>query len=207
LLNRGHGRSQVFHDAADYDYFVSLLRRSLERVPMRLIAFCLMPNHFHLVTWPASPGDTAVWMHWLMTAHVARHRRRYETLGAIWHGRYKSFPIQRDHHLITVLRYVERNPLRANLVRRAQDWRWSSLDPRQAPGSEGMLHPGPTPRPAGWATWIDTPQTAAEVKALRESVKRGRPFGDETWTQRAATELGIGNSIRPPGRPRRQRSA
>lgn len=204
ILNRGHGRSRVFHDGADYDYFVGLLRRSMDRLPMRLIAFCLMPNHFHLVTWPADSGETGTWMHWLMTAHVARHRSKYETIGGIWQGRYKSFPIQRDHHLLTVTRYVERNPLRANLVRRAGDWRWSSLALLDRPGAEGLLHPGPVRRPAGWDTWIDTPQTTPELDAMRHCAQRGRPFSDEPWTQRAATDLGIENTIRPLGRPRRK---
>jgi len=90
-----------------------------ERVAIEIFAWCLMPNHLHLVVRPKENGDLARWMHWLLTSHVQRHRSRYKTTGRIWQGRYKAFPIQEDRHLLTVLRYVERNPVRAGLAAHA----------------------------------------------------------------------------------------
>jgi len=142
VLNRGNGRAAVFHDQDDYSAFVELLGRSLARVQMRILGFCLMPNHVHLVVWPRGDDDLGKWMQWLMTSQVRRHHRRHATSGHVWGGRFKSFPIQRRrptaseramgvvetaNPLWTVLRYVERNPLRAKLVARPEDWRWSSL--------------------------------------------------------------------------------
>ena len=121
--------------------------------------------------------------------------------GHIWQGRYKAFPIQKDAHLLTVLRYVERNPLRAHLVDRAQDWSWSSAGKPRA--GWPALHAGPVRRPARWHPFVNAPQTAAEVKSLRESIQRGRPFGDSPWQQETATQLGIESSLRPRGRPRK----
>ena len=126
VLNRGNARRTVFRKPADYDSFVGLLGEAQERGPMRLVAWCLMPNHFHLVLWPRGDGDLSRYMMWLLTAQVRRYHRHYRSSGHVWQGRFKSFPIQKDEHLIAVLRYVERNPLRANLVAKAQDWRWSS---------------------------------------------------------------------------------
>jgi REP element-mobilizing transposase RayT len=126
-LNRGNGRAQVFHDADDYHGFVRLLRQACARLPMRLVAFCLLPNHFHLVLWPRADGQLGPWMQWLLTAHVNGYRKRYGGSGHVWQGRFRAFPIEQDDHLLTVLRYVERNPLRAGLVERAKEWPWSNL--------------------------------------------------------------------------------
>jgi putative transposase len=206
VLNRGNRREQVFHDAADNQRFIALMRRSSERIPMRLLAFCLMPNHFHLVLWPTEDGDLSGWMHWLMTSHVASYRVRYETVGRIWQGRYKHFPIQRDQHLLSVMRYAERNPLRARLVEKAEDWPWSSLGNGLRRGPADLVHPSPVSIPDDWSTWLNTPQTSAEIQELRCSVARGRPFGNLDWTRMTAADLALEFSLRPRGRPRRART-
>ena len=137
VMNRGNARAEVFHQPEDYDAFVGLLDDGHQRLPMRVLAWCLMPNHFHLVLWPHHDGDLSRWMQWLLTAHVRRYHRHYETSGHVWQGRFKAFPIQQDDHLLTVLRYVERNPLQAGLVERAEARRWSSR-----PGGSRCHSPG-----------------------------------------------------------------
>jgi putative transposase len=139
---------------------------------------------------------------WLMTAHVRRYHQHYHSSGHIWQGRFRAFPIQEDDHLLTVLRYIERNPVRAVLVERAQDWRWSSawLPPRATP----ILDPWPIPRPSNWLEWVNEPQTEAEVERLRECLRRGRPFGDGVWMEATAKRLGLESSLRPQGRPRKK---
>src|SRR6266511_1948634 len=127
ILNRGNGRAAVFHKDEDYRAFVRLIAEAFRRRPMRVLAYCLMPNHFHLALWPFGDGDLSTWMQWLLTAHVRRYHRHYHSSGLVWQGRFKAFPIQEDAHLLSVLRYIERNPLRAGLVARAEDWGWSSL--------------------------------------------------------------------------------
>ena len=107
-LNRGNERAQVFHDADDYHGFVGLLREACTRVPMRMIGYCLMPNHFHLVLWPYGDGDLSTWMQWLLTTQAHGYRQRYRGSGHVWQGRFKAFPIEEDQHLLTVLRYVGR---------------------------------------------------------------------------------------------------
>ncbi|MGH8104187.1 MAG: transposase [bacterium] len=127
LLNRGNRRARVFHSPGDYRDFVPLMGQACTRLPMRILAYCLIPNHFHLVLWPHKGGDLGRWLQWLMTTQVRRHHLRHRSSGHLWQGRFKAFPIQEDEHLLTVLRYVEANPPRAGLVSRAQDWEWSSL--------------------------------------------------------------------------------
>ncbi|QEG35326.1 REP-associated tyrosine transposase [Bythopirellula goksoeyrii] len=153
VLNRGNGRQEVFHKTGDYSSFVDLMVAANERLPMRLVGYCLMPNHFHLLLWPLEDGDLSRWMQWLMTSHVRRYHRHYPGSGHVWQGRFKAFPVQDDEHFWTVLRYVERNPLRAGLVRRSQDWDWSSLKPISNP--PGLLAEGPLVKYRGWTNYVN----------------------------------------------------
>lgn len=204
VINRGNAYAEVFHQDADYATFVKLLATACKRIPMRVLAYCLMPNHFHLVLWPHGEGDLGRFMHWVLTAQVRRYHQVHRSSGHLWQGRFKAFPIQQDDHLLTVLRYVERNALRAKLVRRAQNWRWGSLA-HYVPGeARGLLHPGPLPRPRNWIAYVNRSQTEAELTALRQSVNRGTPFGAPAWMQRTARRLGLEASLRPRGRPRKK---
>jgi putative transposase len=168
---------------------------------MRLLAYCLMPNHFHLALWPRLDGDLSDYMMWLLTAHVRRYHQHYHSSGHVWQGRFRAFPIQEDDHLLTVLRYIERNPVRAGLVERAQDWPWSSAAPL-TPGAPA-LDPGPVARPPQWLEHVNRPQTEAEVEALHECLRRGRPFGVRAWAAETARRMGLEASLRPRGRPRK----
>lgn len=217
-MNRGNLRAEVFHKPADFAAFLTMIDQVQETLPLRILALCLMPNHFHLVLWPRGDGDLSRWMDRLMNRHVRRYRSHYRTagLGHVWQGRFKAFPVQRGPHLLGVLRYVEANPLRAGLVRRAEDWPWSSLGLRRAggpgPGEAGELGPGdagaelltdwPVARPADWLARINRAQPEAELEGLRRSVNRGSPYGDERWAARTAAALGLEFTLRPRGRPR-----
>ena len=117
VLNRGNARAQVFYKDGDYDAFMKCIAHACIEVPMRVLGWCLMPNHFHLVVWPHADGDLSKWMHWLLNTHVRRYHRHYHSSGHVWQGRFKAFPIEQDEHLLTVLRYAERNAQRAGLVR------------------------------------------------------------------------------------------
>jgi putative transposase len=201
VLNRGNAQADVFHKEADYAAFVDLMVEANERLPLRILGYALMPNHFHLVLWPRGDGDLSRWMQWLLTSHVRRYHRHYHGSGHVWQGRFKAFPIEQDEHLLTVLRYVERNPLRARLVRRAENWAWSSLSWRPAGKRPAMLSDWPVPCPRNWLAHVNAVQTAAELAAVRRSVARGAPFGDKRWTERTANRLGLESSLRPRGRP------
>ena len=136
VLNRGNARQDVFHKPEDFAAFVQLMCEANERLPMRLVGYCLMTNHFHLVLWPHEDGDLSRWMQWLMTSHVRRYHRHYHGSGHVWQGRFKAFPIQDDEHYWTVLRYVERNPLRAGLVERQS--RLAVVESETDPESRGL---------------------------------------------------------------------
>ena len=206
MINRGNGRATVFHALDDFRAFLAVIGEAVERIDPRMIGYCVMPNHFHFILWPKGDGDMSRFMQWLLTAHVRRYHAVHGTSGHLWQGRFKAFPIQEDNHLLTVLRYVERNPLRARLVRRAETWPWGSLRGRNADAvAPAFLRAGPCPLPTDWADVVNSAQPTDELDRIRASVNRGTPYGDERWTKRAATRLGLESSLRPRGRPRSEK--
>jgi putative transposase len=208
VLNRANGRRKLFRKDADYDAFLELLGEAIGRTPMRILGFCLMSNHWHLVLWPHEDGDLSQFMRWMSNTHVRRYHQHYHTYGQghVYQGRFKSFPVKDDLHLLTLLRYVEANPLRAKMVTKAQDWRFSSLTCRRTPGKRlELLSNWPVDRPRGWTAIVNEPLGKEELKAVQRSVERGRPFGDSDWAMSIARRLKIQITLNPRGRPRKDR--
>ena len=209
VLNRGNDRRTIFEDSGDYEAFLRLLGQTQEVVPMRVLAYCLLSNHWHMVLWLERDGDLAAFMHRVTTAHVRRWHLHHGSVGRghLYQGTYKSFPVEQDEHFYSVCRYAERNAQRANLVPRAEEWRWGSLAQsvhRQGLEKTVTLSKWPVPRPRNWVELVNEVQTEAELQALRTSVARGRPFGREDWEHRTAKQLGLEYTLRPRGRPRKQ---
>ena len=206
VLNRANQKAQIFHSPADYDAFVKLMTRAQEQLEMAVLAVCLMPNHVHFVVRPAADKDITRWMHWLFTTHSRHYNDKYEKVGHVWQGRFKASIAQCDQHLLTVIRYVERNALRANLVHKAEDWRWGSLRWRLMARPPFSLVPAPIALPSWWREFVNHPQTAAELAEIRTSVNKQRPFGDPDWVVERAREAELMQSLAEPGRPRKPRS-
>jgi len=134
VLNRGVGRMTIFNKPEDYQAFTQVLMEVCDRKPgVDLLCYCLMPNHWHLLLRPRRSGDLSEFMRLLTVTHTQRYHAHYHTggTGPVYQGRFKSFPVQDESHFLVAARYVERNPLRANLVERAEDWLWSSLRARR----------------------------------------------------------------------------
>jgi putative transposase len=207
VLNRAVGRGRLFDDALDYLAMERVIERTHKRLPMRIASYCLMPNHWHLVLWPKDDGDLSKFMRLLTVTHTQRWHAHHKTAGTgpVYQGRFKSFPIEKDDHFLTVCRYVERNPLRANLVKSARSWPWCSFAKRAGKSPPPWLLPieqWPVEAPADWMACVNREETAAELEAIRSRVKRGRPYGDERWEQRTAKELDLESTLRPRGRQR-----
>ena len=155
--------------------------------------------------WPHDDGELSRFIGWLTLTHTQRWHSAHGTTGCghLYQGRFKSFPVEDDEHFLTVARYVERNALRAKLVRDAADWRWSSLARWLAGGpARGLLTSWPVRRSPDWLAHVNSPQTEAEVAALQRSIQRGVPFGSPEWTDRTIAQLGLESTIRPRGRPK-----
>jgi putative transposase len=205
VLNRANGRLRLFKKPQDFLAFEQVLLEAHRRTPIRILDWCIMPNHWHMVLWPEREGELSEFLRWLTLTHAQRwkHAHRAVGHGHLYQGRFKSFPVQRDEHLLSVLRYVERNPLRAGLVRRAQAWRWGSCHVREhrLPELNHLLSEWPIDRPRRWLERVNTPQTPQEEAALRESIVRNRPFGAEPWVKRTAQRLNLQQTLRSRGRP------
>jgi putative transposase len=199
ILNRVNGLGLLFEGPACYREFLHLLGEAAKETNMRILAYCVMPNHWHMVVWPHHADDLRRFVQRLTIRHSHRWHVRKGTVGrgALYQGRYKSCIIQNDRHLLTVCRYVERNPLRARLVDSSLAWPWSSAQQRARelglddqvhamalpPAPRVPLHPLPVQLPDDWVRWLDEPQTAAELDRLRQHVQSGSPFGDPKWIE------------------------
>jgi putative transposase len=205
VLNRSVGRMHMFRKPADFEAFQRVLVEAYEREPVRILAYCILSNHWHFVVWPERDGQLSDFFRWLAHTHAMRWRVSHRTVGYghLYQGRFKSFPVQSDDHLLTLLRYVERNPLSARLVEKAQQWRWGSLWSR-AHGDEAikaLLCPWPVSRPANWTARVNAPLSASELRRLRASFERGRPYGEDGWVRQTVKVLGLEHTVRREGRP------
>ena len=184
LLNRGNRKQAIFHKADDYQAFLGILAEASQRFSMPLCAVCVMKNHFHIVVWPECARSISEYMHWLLNVHVHRYNLHYglKGLGHLYQDRYKAFPIQDYRHLFTVMRYVEANPLRANLVDAAENWRWSSISLRNDPAWQRVLTVGERFRlPEDWTAIVNGVIPGEDLHAVRRCAQRNDPFGDPEW--------------------------
>src|SRR5688572_18237159 len=202
VVNRSVRRERLFVNAADYDAFVRVLVEALHIVPTRILAFCVMPNHWHLVMWPIE-RELPRFMHWLTMTHAKRWHAAHDTVGTgpVYQNRYYAVPVQTGSHLFATLRYVERNALRSGLVYRAEDWRWGSLWDHCNSCNRVGLAAWPISRPDDWVDHVNRPQTRPELEALRSSIRHGVPIGEASWS--AATSQKLGYRRGPRGRPKR----
>lgn len=222
VLNFGVGGKTIFNKIGDYQAFTRVLVETCGRRPgVELLAYCLMPNHWHLLLRPRRGGELSQYMRLLTLTHTQRYHAKHGTAGdgPVYHGRFKSFPIQDGGSFLTAARYVEGNALRAGLVERAEDWRWSSLHvrregpaevaacladwPVKVAGAVAGAVPGAGGVPRQWLRTVNAVQAEKELEAVRLCVKRGRPMGSEGWVKKAAAKMGLGSSLRGVGRPRK----
>ncbi len=205
IISRGNRKATVFHSPSDFRHFIRILLQGQKRSKMRILAYAIMPNHFHIVIWLHEGGNIAKWMHWLLTKHVKAYAEKYETTGRIWQGRYKSFPICEDDHLLTVIRYVERNPLTAGLVQAAEDWQWSSLRGRMQRSKDSLITPSPLTLPEDWQSFVNEPLFPKEYSRFENSIAKGVPLGPQDWKDQMVEKLRLQRTIRNAGFPRGKR--
>lgn len=210
VINRGNNRQNVFHKPGDYQAFLQALADIKERKPFQLYGYCLMSNHFHLLIKPTGASISRI-VQGLLVTHTQRYHKHHHSGGHVWQGRFKSPVVQNDEHLLAVLRYIEANPLRARIVRRAEDYRWSSYHVHGCGEANELvdrlilyeqLSPSAPIRQRKWAEKVHLPMDERTKLAIRRSVEAGLPFGSDTWVRRLAKKLNVDLTIRPRGRPK-----
>lgn len=199
VMNRSVLGIPLFKTDQDYLYFLSILEETRKLYPMRICAYCIMPNHWHFVLWPKGDDDIPAFMHRLTTTHAVTWQKYHNTVGSghVYQGRYLSIPIGHGDHMFRIIRYVERNALRANLVEKAEYWRWGSLRQRVKDcfDSPITLSGWPQPQPIDWLNYVNTPLTAPELRAIRHHINRGIPYGDEKWIRKVVHDLGLESTL------------
>src|SRR5208337_4638176 len=177
ITQRGTNRTTIFLSDDDRMLFLSALNRWSERKGTRIWAYCLMDNHFHLLLEPMDNDGLAKCLHGVTLRYAQYFNRKYGRTGRLWENRYFSCPVDKDTYLWAVVRYIERNPARAKMVNRAEDWKWSSARTH----ATGI--PDKTIR---LFDWLDTSQRFDYAKFLneednderiRKATSTGRPYG------------------------------
>jgi len=204
ILNRSNADQKIFHKDEDYDAFVNLITEAKREHAVNIFSYCLMPTHFHMAIRAIKAEELSRFMQWLMTSHVRRYHAHYKTSGHVWQGRFKSFIIQQDNHLLVVLRYIEANPVRGNLVSSAKDWPWSSCKIRCGMGVNPLIDNVPIELPKNWIQYVNSPLIDSELDKIRLSIIRKCPFGTLEWQAEITKRLGLQSTIRPRGRPMRE---
>jgi putative transposase len=203
VLNRANDRKLLFPGTDDYLRFLSLMRKTGERVDVELFAYCLMPTHFHFVLRAEKGVAISEYMRLLLNAHVRQHQRVHGTVGRghLYQGRFKNFVIGDARYLLNVLRYVESNAQRAGLAATAAGWPWSSASRHANHPERPLLSEWPLPRTPWWEEYIQTAMSAEDLARIRLSVRRGRPYGSEDWVKTTAEHMGLEHTLHEAHRP------
>jgi len=205
VTNRASGRLRLFRNQADYLAFEQVLLDACQRQPMRILGYCFMPDHWHLILWPKRDGDLTTFIRWLTLTHAQRWKTAHSAVGQghLYQGRFKNFPIEQGAALLSALRFVESTPVREKEIKRVEKWKWASAFVRQDAGHAlfGILSDWPIERPRRWLEQLNEPQDKAEINTLELHIRRGRPLGEEGWIKRTVKSLHLEQTVRARGRP------
>ena len=180
IVNRGNDKKIIFPETVDYGSFLALLREARERYKVALYAYCLMPNHFHLVVCAETLRALSAYMHFIQRSHACDLRAcdRSRGHGHIFQRRYWNKLVEGEGYLLTVMKYVEANPVRAGMVDWAAEWEWSSMWER-VNGDRDLLQPSGLWLPDDWPTVVTIPLQAPDLEKIRRPKKRGRPIPED----------------------------
>ena len=205
VTQRGNRGQQVFLQADDYGIYKDLLAQSCRRFGVEIWAYCLMPNHVHLIATPQDETGLAMAMGRAHRLYAGYFNARARQTGALFQGRYGSVALD-EAHLMTAARYVALNPVRANLATRAQDWPYASVLAHLAGQDDGLVVVKPLlERAPDFAALLRTAADAADFAALRNSELIGRPLGGADFI--AAIEAALARKVTPGKRGPKPRSA
>ncbi len=210
VINRANGRLKIFDSSQDYQLFEQLLLEAQELTDMRILAYVIMPNHWHLLLWPMNDGDLAQFMHRLSNTHTRRMHTATGTIGNghLYQGRYKSFLVDSNNYLLTIIKYIERNPVRARLSNACEEWQWGSAWRRSQGTSKQkkLIHPSPEPLPHPYLKWINTAEKPNDLSIIRASVNKNIPFGRDSWVDTMISTYHLETTKRGVGRPRKNQN-
>lgn len=206
VINRAVGRTQIFNEAKDYQLFEELLLDAKEETNMRILAYVIMSNHWHLLLHPREDGDLGMFMHRLTNKHTRQVHVQTKTVGhgPLYQGRYKSFLVDTDNYYLALIKYIERNPVRAKLVSVCEEWKWGSAWRRihgERP-QQRLLDVLPQALPDNYQSWINVVERESELEQIRYCINKGAPYGSGIWVDMMVKEYNLESTKRAGGRPR-----
>lgn len=207
VLNRANARMTIFENRNDYQSFETIIEEAKDRYPIQIFSYQIMPNHWHFCLSPKNDGDMTKFVQWLTLTHTQRWHTFHHSIGAghLYQGRYKSFLVQKDNYFLQLCRYIENNALRAKLVQRAEDWKWSSLWRREygTDKQKELLSPWPIAISPDYLEQVNISLVEKELKYIRVSVLKNRPYGNDDWTDKIVKKFGLEITLRQRGRPQK----
>ncbi len=207
VVQRGNRKQRTFFSDADYRRYLAIAAEAFAEAAVEVWAYCLMPNHVHIIATPASEDGLAKAMGGAHVRYTRSVNRREDWRGFLWQGRFASFPMD-EGYLVRCARYVGLNPVRAGLVRRAIDWPWSSVRAHVERRHDRLLTPSPLIELLGpdLSRFFEVDVDDEALRRLRASAKTGRPLGQESWVR--GLEQTLGRALAPPqrGRPAKPRT-
>ena len=216
IIQRGHNRQELFARDADYAHYLDTLKTWKAHYGVQVYAFCHMTNHVHLLM---QPGESTAALAQLMKRVAARQTRYVNRLkgrtGTLWESRYKSSPVGTDRYLLACARYIELNPVRANMVAHPEDYKWSSYRDKLGDHRHPWLDVDPCYRKLGqgaeerarrYQAFVMDAIAETEWTLIRQAVQRGQLTGSTRFIEEVAVKTGQRIDLRGPGRPRKQRA-
>lgn len=207
LTQRGNRQAQVFFGDDDRRLYLAWLREYADKAGIDVLAYCLMPNHVHLVAVPHEPDGFQRLLRPLHARYAQHVNRRFGWSGHLWQGRFFSAAMD-EPYFWTAMRYVERNPVRAGMTQRAEDYRWSSAQAHCGLRRDAVLSGSPRWRALlsevrDWPRWLEDDEPADRLDAVRLHTERGLPCGSERFIRMLESAAGRRLQRQPPGRPRK----
>ncbi|NND59030.1 MAG: transposase [Gammaproteobacteria bacterium] len=189
ITQRGSRKQQTFFGDDDYLEYLRLLHENQLKADVDIWAYCLMPNHVHLVAVPKNPDGLSKLLQVTHHRYARRVNSRYGWRGHLWQERFHSF-VMDERHLLAAVRYVELNPVRADLCARADQWRWSSVHANLHGRADPIVNPAPmSALVSDWAAYLSEPESGPSIQDIRRHTATGRPAGDKSFVSELETLL------------------
>ena len=208
ITQRGNYRQKIFADDTDRRKYLSLLKEESKRYHLIILAYCLMSNHLHFMVLPQREDSLGKVFKYTNMKYSQYYNNKMKVSGHLFQGRFFSCVLD-ERHMIACARYIERNPVRANLVKQPYLWPYSSAKihcgiSQDDPLGTNQLFNYIEIEPKGWKEFIEVPDNPDEMKGIREKTRTGRPLGTNDFIERLEGRLKRLFKLRPKGRPKKK---
>ena len=201
ITQRGNRRQKTFFSDEDYAAYIDLMTEWCRKYAVDIWAYCLMPNHIHLIAVPGKKENLRLAIGEAHRRYTRRINFREGWRGHLWQERFSSF-VMNELYLLACTRYIENNPVRAKLVGRAEQWAWSSAGAHISGQNDNLVNVAPLLSiiKDDWRNFLAEATSSAEINDIRQHEQTGRPLGDVTFVSHLEDLLGRRLRLRKPGR-------